>query len=71
MPGGLGMILIGERVVALAGLSGRRHLRKLLCGHSFGPVQLGDNLLTDNQEPRDRDYPGVVHLDHSEYTEVR
>jgi hypothetical protein len=34
-------------------------------------VPLDDNLLIGSPEPRDRDYANVVHLDRSEYTEVR
>jgi hypothetical protein len=72
-----GLALFGASVlaavvaVALAGVSGMRHLRKLLSGHGFGTVQLDDNLLTGNPEPRDRGYANVVQLDRSEYTEVR
>lgn len=52
-----GSVLAAAIAVALAGISGMRHLRKLVSGH--GP------------EPGDSDYTNVVQLDRSEYTEVR
>ena len=57
--------------VALAAMSGMRHLRKLLSGHSFRVVQLGDSPYADVAEPAGSDYTNVVQLDRSEYTEVR
>jgi len=52
-------------------MSGMRHLRKLISGHSFRIEQLNDSQVTDITEPGSRDYANVVHLDRSEYTEVR
>lgn len=72
-----GLALFGASVlaavvaVALAGMSGMRHLRKLVSGDGFRIVQLDGSRLTGNPEPEDHDYANVVHLDHSEYTEVR
>ena len=72
-----GLALFGASVlaavvaVALAGVSGMRHLRKLVSGYDFRAVQLDGGRLTGNPEPEDHDYANVVHLDRSEYTEVR
>jgi hypothetical protein len=55
-----GSILAAALGVAIAGMSGIRHLRKLLSGRSFRVVPLDDTPYTD-----------VVQLDRSEYTEVR
>ena len=65
-----GSILAATIAVALAGMSGVRHLRKLLSGRSFGVVQLDGSQYTD-AEPEGSDYANVVQLDRSEYTEVR
>jgi uncharacterized membrane protein YdjX (TVP38/TMEM64 family) len=62
-------VLAAAVAVAFAGVSGLRHVRKLVSG--FGVVPLDDNLLSGSPEPRDRGYANVVHLDRSEYTEVR
>jgi hypothetical protein len=70
-----GLALFGASVLAaavavtFAGVSGLRHVRKLVSGFSIMP--LDDNLLSGSPEPGDRDYANVVHLDRSEYTEVR
>ena len=66
-----GSILAAAIAVALAGMSGMRHLRKLVSGQSFHIVQLDDSLYTDVAEPGGSDYANVVRLDRSEYTEVR
>ena len=66
-----GSILAAGIAVALAAMSGMRHLRKLLSGHSFRVVQLGDSPYADVAEPAGSDYTNVVQLDRSEYTEVR
>ena len=72
-----GLLLFGGSVfaaaiaVALAGMSGMRHLRKLLSARSFRVVQLDDSQYTDIAEPKDSGYTNVVQLDRSEYTEVR
>ena len=66
-----GSILAAAIAVAVAGMSGMRHLRKLLSGRSFGVVQRDGNQYTDLAEPQGSDYANVVRLDRSEYTEVR
>ena len=66
-----GSILAAAVAVALAGMSGMRHLRKLLSGRSFRVVQLDGSQYTDVAEPEGSDYTNVVQLDRSEYTEVR
>jgi uncharacterized membrane protein YdjX (TVP38/TMEM64 family) len=65
-----GSVLAAAIAVALAGVSGMRHLRKLLSGSSFRLVQLDGSQYTD-AEPGGGDYTNVVQLDRSEYTEVR
>ena len=73
--GGLGLfggsILAAVIAVAVAGMSGMRHLRKLVAGHSFRVVRLDGSQYTDVAEPEGSDYTDVVQLDRSEYTEVR
>src|SRR5215472_997600 len=72
-----GLALFGASVlaagiaVALAGVSGVRHLRKLVSEPNFGFVQLDDSPYTDVAEPGGGDYTNVMQLDRSEYTEVR
>jgi hypothetical protein len=66
-----GSILAAAIAVALAGMSGMRHLRKLLSGSSFRVVQLDGSQYTDVVEPQGSDYAHVVQLDRSEYTEIR
>jgi len=66
-----GSVLAAAIAVALAGMSGMRHLRKLLSGGSFRVVRLDGGQYTDVAEPEGRDYANVVELDRSEYTEVR
>jgi uncharacterized membrane protein len=66
-----GSILVAGLAVALAGMSGMRHLRKLLSGRSFQFVPLDGSPYTDATEPQGSDYTNVVRLDRSEYTEVR
>ena len=66
-----GSILAAAIAVALAGMTGMRHLRKLLSGRSFRVVQLDGSQYTDVAEPQGSDYADVVRLDRSEYTEVR
>jgi uncharacterized membrane protein YdjX (TVP38/TMEM64 family) len=55
-----GTVLAAALAVALAGMSGRRHLRKLLSGGSFRVVRLNGSQYTD-----------VLQLDRGDYTEVR
>ena len=66
-----GSILAAAIAVAVAGMSGMRHLRKLLSGRSFRVVQLDGSQYTDVAEPEGSDYTNVVQLDRSEYTEIR
>jgi uncharacterized membrane protein YdjX (TVP38/TMEM64 family) len=69
-----GSILAAAIAVALAGLSGMRHLRKLLSGRSVRVVQLDGSQYTGVAEPvaepEGSDYTNVVQLDRSQYTEV-
>jgi uncharacterized membrane protein YdjX (TVP38/TMEM64 family) len=66
-----GSVLAAVVAVAVAGMSGMRHLRKLISGHSFRVVQLDGSQYTDVAEPSAGDYANVLQLDRSEYTEVR
>ena len=66
-----GSVLAAAIAVALAGMSGRRHLRKLLSGGSFRVVRLDGSQYTDAAEPEGSDYTNLVQLDRGEYTEVR
>ena len=66
-----GSVLVAALAVALAGMSGMRHLRKRLSGWSFGVVPLDGSRYTDIAEPPGSDYANVVRLDRTEYTEVR
>jgi uncharacterized membrane protein YdjX (TVP38/TMEM64 family) len=65
-----GSILVAAIAVAVAGMSGMRHLRKLVSGRSFRVVRLDGSQYTDAAEPEGIDH-AVVQLDRSEYTEVR
>jgi hypothetical protein len=66
-----GSVLAAAIAVALAGMSGMRHLRKLVSGRSFHVLPLDDSQYTDIAEPGSSEYTNVVPLDRSEYTEVR
>jgi uncharacterized membrane protein YdjX (TVP38/TMEM64 family) len=66
-----GSVLAAAIAVALAGMSGMRHLRKLLSGGGFRVVRLDGSQYTDVAEPEGRDSSSLVQLDRSEYTEVR
>ena len=66
-----GSVLAAAIAVAVAGMSGMRHLRKLLSGGSFRVVQLDGSQYADVAEPERNDYTDVVQLDRSEYTEIR
>ena len=66
-----GSVLAAALAVALAGMSGMRHLGKLLSGDSFRVVRLDSSQYTDVVEPEGGDYTNLVQLDRSEYTEVR
>ena len=66
-----GSVLAAAIAVALAGMSGLRHLRKLLSGDSFRVVRLDGSQYTDVAEPEGSDYATPVQLDRGEYSEVR
>jgi uncharacterized membrane protein len=67
-----GSVLAATMAVALAGMTGMRQLRKLLSRASLNVVQLDHRQHTDDTaEPNGSDFTDVVHLDRSEYTEVR
>jgi uncharacterized membrane protein YdjX (TVP38/TMEM64 family) len=67
-----GSVLAAAIAVALAGMSGMRHLRKLLSrGSSFHFVRLDGSQYTDVTEPAGSDYADVIELDPSDYTEIR
>jgi hypothetical protein len=66
-----GSVLAAAVAAALAGMSGMRHLRKLLSGPSFRVVQLDGSQYADVAEPPASGYSDVVRLDRSEYTEIR
>jgi uncharacterized membrane protein YdjX (TVP38/TMEM64 family) len=66
-----GSVLAAGLAVALAGMSGMRHLRKLLSGDSFRVVRLDGGQYTDVAEPQGSDSTNLVQLDRSDYTEVR
>ena len=65
-----GASVLAAAAVALAGVSGMRHLRKLVSESSFRLVPLDGSQYTDVEEPGAGDYTNVVQLDRSEYTEV-
>ncbi|HEY2549676.1 MAG TPA: hypothetical protein VGI64_03770 [Streptosporangiaceae bacterium] len=65
-----GSVLAAAIAVALAGMSGMRQLRKLLSGDIFRVVPLSDGQYSDVAEAPDSESAGLVHLDHTEYTEV-
>jgi uncharacterized membrane protein YdjX (TVP38/TMEM64 family) len=66
-----GTVLAAGIAVALAGMSGMRHLRKLLSGDSFRVVRLNGSQYAGPAEPGDSEYTTFVHLDRGEYTDVR
>jgi uncharacterized membrane protein YdjX (TVP38/TMEM64 family) len=66
-----GSVLAAAMAIALAGMTGMRHLRKLLSKASFQAVKLDGSHYTGGAEPNGSDYTDVVQLDRSEYTEVR
>ena len=65
-----GSVLAAALAVALAGMSGIRHLRKLLSGAGWRVVPLDGSQDTDAAEPEGSGYSNVVQLDRSEYTEI-
>jgi hypothetical protein len=66
-----GSVLAAALAVALAGMTGMRHLRKLLSGGGLGGVPLDGSPYTDVAEPGGAEYANLVQLDRSEYTEIR
>jgi uncharacterized membrane protein YdjX (TVP38/TMEM64 family) len=65
-----GSILAAGVAVAVAGMSGMHHLRKLVSRSlRFAPVDGGP--YTDVAEPENGGYADVIELDPSDYTEVR
>lgn len=65
-----GSVLAAALAVALAGMSGMRHLRKMVSGLSFRDVQLDASQYTV-ADSAGSDYGNVVPLARSEYTDVR
>src|SRR6266700_2942400 len=66
-----GSVLAAAIAVALAGISGMRHLRKLVSAGSFRVVRLNGSQYTDVAEPAGSDDTSLVQLDRGEYTEGR
>ena len=64
-----GSILAAGVAVAVAGMSGMHHLRKLV-SRSFRVVQLDGSQFSDVAEPENSGYDDVIELDPSDYTEV-
>jgi uncharacterized membrane protein YdjX (TVP38/TMEM64 family) len=62
-----GSVLAAAIAVPLAGMSGLRHLRKLVSR----VTRLDASQYTDAAGPAPRDYDNVIELDRSEYTEIR
>ena len=65
-----GSVFAAAIAVALAGISGTRHLRKLI-SRSLRIVPLDASQYADVPEQGDGEYANVVQLDPSDYTEVR
>ena len=65
-----GSILAAAVAVVVAGMSGMRHLRKMV-SRSFRVVPLDGSQFSDPAEPENSGYDDVIELDPSEYTEVR
>jgi uncharacterized membrane protein YdjX (TVP38/TMEM64 family) len=65
-----GSVLAAAIAVTLAGMTGLRHLRKLLSGGGFRVLRLNDGQYADAAEPEGSDYANPVQLDRSEYTEI-
>src|SRR5690349_9257316 len=63
-----GSVLAAALAAALAGMSGIRHLRKLLLRSGFRVAPLDGNQYADLAEPQSNGYTDVVRLDRSEYT---
>jgi hypothetical protein len=65
-----GSVLAAAVAVVLAGMSGMRHLRKLLSGGSFGVMRMNGSQDADVEEPEAGGYSSIVQLDRSDYAEV-
>jgi hypothetical protein len=66
-----GAIAAAGLAVTIAGMSGFRHLRKLVTGQGFRVVTLDGGQYTGFGEPDGSDQAHVVQLDRSQYTDVR
>lgn len=67
-----GSVLVAAVAVALAGMTGMRHLRKMISRASFSVAQPDLSQYSDDvAQPNGSHYTDVVLLDRSEYTEVR
>lgn len=66
-----GSVLAAGIALAVAGMNGKRQLRKLLSGDSFRAMRQGGGGYADAEEPAGSEYANLVQLDRSEYTEVR
>jgi len=66
-----GSIVVAVTAVAVAGMSGVRHLRKLVSRRGVRVVRLDGSHYADVAEPKGSDYTDVVELDPSEYSEIR
>jgi hypothetical protein len=66
-----GSVLVAAIAVVVAGMSGMRHLRKLVTGQSFRFEPLDGSQFGNASEPEGSGYTDVVRLDRSDYTEVR
>src|SRR5689334_1646301 len=58
-----GTVLAAAIAVTLAGMSGMRHMRKLLSGGSFRVMRLNGSQYSDVAEQGGGDYANVVQLD--------
>jgi hypothetical protein len=66
-----GSVIAAAVAVAVAGMSGMRHLRKLVSAASFRAAPLEGSQYPGVPEPVGSRYASVVQLDRSEYTDVR
>ncbi|MGH3263767.1 MAG: hypothetical protein ACRDNS_17445 [Trebonia sp.] len=66
-----GSVLVAVVAIMVAGVSGMRHLRKLISRSGFAVVQPDGGQYADVAEPWDSNHANVVQLDRSDYTEIR
>ncbi len=66
-----GSIFAAATAIAALGMSGRRHLRKLVSAGSFRVVRPDGSGNADDAGPEGSGYPDAVRLDPSQYREVR